>query len=82
MEEAKEKPVFETDIRYAPVAGWLVFPAIFSLFTFLGAIIMIAFVNPTILTGFDLAIYSMDVFFFVYLAITYFFWFKRKSFLP
>ncbi len=50
--------------------------------TFLGAIIMIIFVNPTKLVGFDLAIYSMDAFFFVYLLITYIYWFKRKKVLP
>ena len=77
----QESPVFETDHRYAPIAGWLIVPALFSLFTFLGAIIMILFVNPTKLAGFDLAIYSMDVFFFIYLLVTYFCWFKRKKIL-
>jgi len=77
----QEIPVFETDHRYAPIAGWLIVPALFSLFTFLGAIIMILFVNPTKLAGFDLAIYSMDVFFFIYLLVTYFCWFKRKKIL-
>jgi len=77
----QEIPVFETDHRYAPIAGWLIVPALFSLFTFLGAMIMILFVNPTKLAGFDLAIYSMDVFFFIYLLVTYFCWFKRKKIL-
>jgi|SRR5690625_966511 len=75
----KKVPVFDTDNRYAPIAGWLIIPAIFSFLTFLGAIIMIIFVNPTKLVGFDLAIYCMDAFFFVYLLITYIFWFKRKK---
>ena len=75
----KKVPVFDTDNRYAPIAGWLIIPAIFSFLTFLGAIIMIIFVNPTKLVGFDLAIYFMDAFFFVYLLITYIFWFKRKK---
>lgn len=78
----KEVPVFDTDNRYAPVAGWLIIPALFSFMTFLGAIIMIIFVNPTKLVGFDLAIYSMDALFFVYLLITYIYWFKRKKILP
>lgn len=76
------EPDFETDHKYAIVAGWLIIPAISTLLTFLGSIIMLIFVNPFELTGFDLYIYLMDLFFFVFLVITYYFWFKRKKLFP
>lgn len=75
-------PNFETSNWYAPFTGWLLVPTIMSLFTFLGSIIMIVFVNPKTLQDFELAIYAMDAFNFVYLLITYFFWIRRKKLLP
>lgn len=78
----KAVPVFDTEHGYAIIAGWLIVPALNSLFSFLGAVIMVFVINPLTLSGIDLAIYSVDAFTFIYIPITYFFWFKRKKVLP
>lgn len=78
----KKEQVFETDHWYAIFSGWLIIPAIVSLFAFLGALIMVLFVNPTKLTGFDLFIYMMDLIFLPLLFITFITWFKRKKIFP
>ena len=76
------KPKFDTSLWYAPFNGWLIVPALMTLLLFIGAIIMVVFVRPSELNGFDLAIYWMDVFNLVYLFITYLFWIARKKVLP
>ena len=76
------KPKFDTSLWYAPFNGWLIVPALMTLLLFIGAIIMVVFVHPSELNGFDLAIYWMDVFNLVYLFITYLFWIARKKILP
>lgn len=73
---------FDTSPWYAPFYGWLIVPTIMTLLTFIGAIIMVVFVRPADLAGFDLAIYAMDVFNLIYLFITYLFWISRKRILP
>lgn len=81
-QDGKDVPIFETEHSYAIVAGWLIIPALNSLFSFLGAAIMVFVINPTTLSGIDLAIYSVDAFSFFFLLIAYYFWFKRKKVLP
>jgi len=76
------KPKFDTSLWYAPFNGWLIVPALMTLLLFIGAIIMVIFVRPSELNGFDLAIYWMDVFNLVYLFITYLCWIARKKILP
>src|SRR5699024_2503092 len=76
------KPKFDTSLWYAPFNGWLIVPALMTLLLFIGAIIMVVFVRPSELNGFDRAIYWMDVFNLVYLFITYLFWIARKKVLP
>ena len=78
----QNKKTFDTEHPYAIFSGWLVLPAIYTLFTLLGAFIMLIFVNPFILEGFDFYIYLLDVIFIPILLIIYYFWFKRKSALP
>jgi len=80
--DGKAVPTFETDHSYAIVAGWLIIPALNTLFTFLGAAIMVFVINPTTLSGINLAIYSVDAFSFFFLLIAYYFWFRRKKILP
>src|SRR5699024_4697826 len=64
------KPKFDTSLWYAPFNGWLIVPALMTLLLFIGAIIMVVFVRPSVLNVFDLAIYWMDVFHLLYLFIT------------
>lgn len=73
---------FDTSPWYAPFYGWLIIPTMMSLLTFIGAMIMVVFVRPSDLAGFDRAIYFMDVFNLIYLFITYLFWIFRKKVLP
>ncbi|MEI3605063.1 DUF2569 domain-containing protein [Pseudogracilibacillus sp. SE30717A] len=73
---------FETDHWYAIFSGLLIIPAIVTLFGLLGALIMVIYVNPTQLSGFDLVIYFADVIYLPLLIILYFTWFKRKKIMP
>src|SRR5699024_315651 len=76
------KPKFDTSLWYAPFNGWLIVPALMTLLLFIGAIIMVVFVRPSDLNGFDRAIFWMDVINLVYLFITYLFLIARKKVLP
>lgn len=80
--ELTNEPIFETKHTYAIVSGWLILPALYSFFVLLRGAIMIGFVNPFELSGYDIIIYSVDAFFFLYLIPIYFVWFKRKQILP
>src|SRR5690625_1344687 len=73
---------FDTSHRFAFIGGWLVVPFIATLLTFIGSIIMVTFVNPDELEGFDLFIYYTDLFFIPFLLITYYTWVQRKKALP
>src|SRR5699024_7666358 len=59
---------------YAAVSGWLALAAAYSLFILLSALIMIIFVNPAQLSGFDIIIYLLDIIFLPILLITVYFW--------
>src|SRR5699024_12054289 len=76
------EPEFDTSQWYALFYGCLIFPSFFSFFIFVGALIMVIFVRPSDLEGFELAFYSMDVFNLIFLSIAYFFWFRRKKLFP
>lgn len=84
MAETKQNDeiTFDTSKWYAIFSGWLIFPAIFTLLVFIGAIIMVIFVDPSELSGFDLVIYYFDVLTIPYLIITYILWFRRKRIFP
>jgi|SRR5690625_1697648 len=73
---------FNTEPWYAIFAGLLIFPAIFSLLTFIGALIMVMFVNPAEISGFERVIYWMDAVSIPLLLIIYYLWFKRKRIFP
>src|SRR5699024_1816343 len=76
------KPKFDTSLWYAAFNGWLIVLSLITLLLFIGAIIMVVFVQPSELNVFDLAFYWMDVFNLVYLFITYLFWIAQKKILP
>lgn len=73
---------FDTSKWYSIFSGFLILPAIFTVLTFLGAIIMVMYRSPSQLSGFDLVIYYFDAFTIPYLIITYILWFKRKKIFP
>ena len=52
---------FNTDFKYAIVAGWLIIPAINVLFSFLGFGVIVFFVNPLQLEGVELATYIFSL---------------------
>lgn len=82
MGETIEKIDFKTDHPFAFIFGWLAVPAIASLLTFLGSILMVTFQSPSDLAGFDLFIYWTDFAFIPFLLLTYYMWIKRKRILP
>ncbi len=84
MPELKQtqKQDFDTSHWYAIFSVWLIVPAIVTLFGLLGAIIMVLFVKPTQLNGFDLVIYLADVVYLPLLIFTYITWVKRKKIMP
>ncbi|HLR61795.1 MAG TPA: DUF2569 domain-containing protein, partial [Lentibacillus sp.] len=79
---AKNQPEFETESRYAIIAGWLIIPAIMILFNLTTVMYVVLTFNPADLAGYDLFIYITDfVLAFFYLFIIYT-WIKRKRILP
>lgn len=79
---AKNQPEFETESRYAIMAGWLIIPAIMILFNLTTVMYVVLTFNPADLAGYDLFIYITDfVLAFFYLFIIYT-WIKRKRILP
>lgn len=73
---------FQTDHPLAFVSGWLIVPAVATLLTFLGSIIMVTFQKPSTLKGFDLFIYYTDLFYIPFLLIVFYMWIRRKKALP
>lgn len=73
---------FNINHKYSMFAGWLIIPAISTLLTLAGSLIMAIFVNPMKLHGFDLFIYFTDVSFIPILLIIYYTWIRRKKILP
>lgn len=82
MTETTEINEFETHHWYAIFSGWLIIPAIVTLFALTGAIIMVIFVNPAELEGFDLIIYWVDACTLPLLLAIFYTWFTRKRFFP
>lgn len=84
MEEKKEEneAAFQTDSRYAIVAGWLIIPAIMIFLNITLLILFIANVNPVYLETYGLILYIaiiLMIFFYLYIAYV---WVKRKQILP
>ncbi|HLR23007.1 MAG TPA: hypothetical protein VK100_04705 [Pseudogracilibacillus sp.] len=79
---SKQQQTFDTESPYAAVSGWLALAAAYSLFILLSALIMIIFVNPAQLSGFDIIIYLLDIIFLPILLITAYFWWNRKRIFP
>src|SRR5699024_8197980 len=77
-----QQQTFDTESPYAAVSGWLALAAAHSLFILLSALIMIIFVNPAQLSGFDIIIYLLDIIFLPILLITAYFWWNRKRIFP
>ncbi|MGX8790391.1 DUF2569 family protein [Oceanobacillus sp. M60] len=83
-EEKKEEhqSAFQTDSRYAIVAGWLIIPAIMILFSIISVVLLVIAVNPASLGTYSLVVYITSIIlFFFYLFIIYI-WIKRKQILP
>lgn len=76
------EPVLETNHPYAIISGWLIIPAIATVLTFIGSIIMVTFRKPSQLEGFDLFIYYTDLLFVPFLIVVFYTWIKRKKILP
>jgi|SRR5699024_3211360 len=79
--ENKEKQ-FETEHWYAIFSGFLIIPAIVALLTLLGATIMVIFVDPSELSGFDLVFYWVDAVYIPLLLFIFYTWFTRKRYFP
>lgn len=70
-----------TDNWYDVFTGWLILPAVYTLMTFIGALIMIIFVRPSEISGFDLAFYYVDLISIPLLLLCYYLWLRRKRLL-
>ncbi|HLS67289.1 MAG TPA: hypothetical protein VK029_09905 [Pseudogracilibacillus sp.] len=75
------KKVSTTDNWYDVFTGWLILPAIYTVMTLVGALIMIIFVRPSEISGFDLAFYYVDLVSIPLLLFCYYLWFRRKKLL-
>jgi|SRR5690625_1573087 len=73
---------FDTSQWYAIFSGWLIVPILVSFMGFLGALIMLIFVNPKDISGIDLAIYYGDISILPVLLAAFIFMFMRKRYFP
>ncbi|GIN21988.1 MAG TPA: DUF2569 domain-containing protein [Bacillus bacterium] len=81
-ETARNQPQFETNFRYAIVAGWLIIPALTILFNLVTVMYVILTFNPAHLGGYDLFIYITDFILVFFYLFTLYTWVKRKMILP
>lgn len=82
-EEAKKyQPEFETDFRYAIVAGWLIIPALMILFNLVTVLYVVLTFNPANLGGYDLFIYISDFILAIFYLFIIYTWIKRKQVMP
>lgn len=81
MTEQKNQ-AFNTEFKYATVAGWLIIPTIHVLFTMLGSILIIFLGQPQNLEGAGLVTYIFSLVTVLYLGFTAYAWIKRKRVLP
>lgn len=77
----KEK-TFDTDFKYAIVAGWLIIPAIHVVFSTLGSILIVMLGTPSELDEVGLITYIISAVSLVFLALIIYSWLRRKRFLP
>lgn len=78
----QEEASFNTDYKYAIVAGWLILPAIHVIVSTIGSLLIITMGNPADLNKVGLITYIFSVIFLPFLAFIIYSWFKRKRFLP
>lgn len=78
----QQEPQFNTDFKYAIVAGWLIIPAIHVLFAVFGSILILVIANPVELEGVGLATYIFSLVLLLFSGYTIYAWVKRKRILP
>lgn len=78
----QQEPQFNTDFKYAIVAGWLIIPAIHVLFAVFGSILILVITNPVELEGVGLATYIFSLVLLLFSGYTIYAWVKRKRILP
>src|SRR5699024_11213099 len=77
----KEK-TFDTDFKYAIVAGWLIIAAIDVVLSILGSILIVMLGTPSELDDVGLITYIISAVSLVFLALIIYSWLRRKRFLP
>jgi|SRR5690625_919403 len=82
MTVTNNETTFATNQWYAIFAGWLIVPIILAFMDFLGAIIMVALIHPSHITGTDLIIYYGDLIKLPLLILTFIMLFLRKRLFP
>lgn len=75
------KQVFETDSRYAIIAGWLILPAIEIMLSFMVAISVLLAGNPGNYAGYDMVAYGLNVLLIPFSLLIIYMWWKRKKIL-
>jgi len=73
---------FNTDFKYAIVAGWLILPAIHVLVSMLGSIVILFMANPAELDQTGLTTYISSAVMLLFVIFVTYSWFKRKRFVP
>lgn len=73
---------FNTDHPLAFISGFLILPAISAIIFFILSVVIILTASPTQLEGFNLITYFIHIILIPYLIISFYYWFKRKRFVP
>src|SRR5690625_2040085 len=82
MNQSNNELNVDTSQWYAIFSGWLIVPNIVAIIDFLGAIIMVTFVQPSQFSGTEILIYYGDVIRLPLLFLIFFMLFKRKRLFP
>lgn len=77
-----KQQTFNTNHPFAFISGFLILPAVSAIIFFILSIIIVMSATPTQLEGFNLIAYFIHLLFIPYLIISFYYWFKRKRFVP
>lgn len=77
-----DRQAFDTSHPFAFLSGFLILPALSGLVFFILSVFIVMATNPTQLEGYHLMTYFAHALFIPYLIISFYYWVKRKRFVP
>lgn len=73
---------FSNNLKYDIISGWLIIPAIHTVISLLGSLLIILIANPSTLDQSGTITYIGSAVMVIYLGFTMYAWVKKKKYLP